>query len=170
MTTFTIDSDNNITAHTATPASADGDAFNSEKQLAKLAAEWPGARVVEIWNSLAGVTPVKKFTNRNVAIGRIWKQIQSLAPAAPAPRSKKAGGGKAPARARKAHTARQGSKKAEVLGLMGRTNGATLTEIMEATGWQAHTVRGFVAGTLKKMGVAVESSRRDDERVYRVKG
>jgi hypothetical protein len=53
--------------------------------------------------------------------------------------------------------------------ISGRKDGATLAEIMNATGWQAHTVRGFVAGTLKKMGVTVESFRSDDkERTYRL--
>jgi hypothetical protein len=45
----------------------------------------------------------------------------------------------------------------------------TLAEIMNATGWQAHTVRGFAAGTLKKMGITVESFRSEGkERTYRV--
>ena len=44
--------------------------------------------------------------------------------------------------------------------MMRRKDGATLAEIMQATGWQAHTVRGFMAGTLKKMGLTVESFRR----------
>ena len=53
--------------------------------------------------------------------------------------------------------------------MMRRKDGATLAEIMQATGWQAHTVRGFVAGTPKKMGVTVESFRSEDkERTYRV--
>jgi hypothetical protein len=53
---------------------------------------------------------------------------------------------------------------------MRRKQGATLHEIMKATGWQAHTVRGFVSGTLiKKQGLRVESFRSEDkERPYRV--
>jgi len=70
--------------------------------------------------------------------------------------------------ATKAASARDGSKKATVLGLLQRKNGATLGEIMKATGWQAHSVRGFISGTLgKKMGLTVESTKREDgERVY----
>jgi hypothetical protein len=71
------------------------------------------------------------------------------------------------------HTpAREGSKKAEVLALIQRQRGATLAEIMKATGWQAHSVRGFPSGIVgKKMGLAVESTRCEDgERVYRVAG
>jgi hypothetical protein len=66
--------------------------------------------------------------------------------------------------------AREGSKKAEVLDLMRRPKGATLAEVMKATGWQPHTVRGFVSGTLiKKLGLKVESFRSDEkERCYRI--
>ena len=78
MAIFTIDSENNIVAHAGTPASADHlQPFSTEKELAKLAADWPGSRLAEVWNSFAGVTPfddlkpVKKFTNRQIAVARI---------------------------------------------------------------------------------------------------
>ncbi len=68
--------------------------------------------------------------------------------------------------------AREGSKKAEVLGLLQRKGGGTLKHIMDATGWQAHSVRGFISGTLgKKMGLTVESTKRENgERVYQIAG
>jgi hypothetical protein len=67
--------------------------------------------------------------------------------------------------------ARKGSKKAEVIDLMRRSQGVTLAEIMALTGWQAHTVRGFISRTLtKKLGLKVESFRSNEkERTYRVK-
>jgi hypothetical protein len=70
-----------------------------------------------------------------------------------------------------ANVAREGSKKAGVLDLMRRSQGASLAEIMELTGWQPHTVRGFVSGTLvKKLGLKVESFRTEEkERTYRIK-
>jgi hypothetical protein len=73
-----------------------------------------------------------------------------------------------PGKAAKHAAARDGSKKAEVLGMLQRKGGATLAQIMKATGWQAHSVRGFISGALgKKMGLAVNSVRREDgERVY----
>jgi len=67
---------------------------------------------------------------------------------------------------------RQGSKTAKILDLLKRPGGATLSQIMKATGWQPHSVRGFISGTLgKKMGLAVTSAKGDDgERSYSVKG
>jgi hypothetical protein len=54
---------------------------------------------------------------------------------------------------------------------MRRAKGVTLAAIMEKTGWQAHTVRDFISGTVtRKMGFEVESFRSDDkERAYRIK-
>src|ERR1017187_1709379 len=68
--------------------------------------------------------------------------------------------------------ARQGSKTAQVLHLLQRSGGATLKELMKATGWQAHSVRGFLSGALgKKMGLVVTSTKAEDgERRYSVKG
>ena len=68
--------------------------------------------------------------------------------------------------------ARAGSKKDKVLALLKRRQGATLKELMKATGWQAHSVRGFLSGTIaKKMGLTVRSEKRDDgERVYSIPG
>ena len=84
MTTFTID-DNNITAHASAPAAQDNlAAFASQKELAKATADWPIARLVEVWNAFAGVPPfsdlkpVKKFTDRKAATTRIWAAIQVL--------------------------------------------------------------------------------------------
>jgi uncharacterized protein DUF3489 len=81
-------------------------------------------------------------------------------------------GKKAPKRQPKAKAARrgQGSKSAHVIALLEKSKGATLAELMKATGWPAHSVRGFLSGTLrKKMGLKVESAKPDDgERVYSI--
>ena len=94
----------------ATKAAAGTILVRSEKELAKAAGEWPASRLVELWNSFAGVAPftdckpVKKFENRDKAVARIWTTIQRLgnaiapkpAPEAqPAPVTKKAGKSKA---------------------------------------------------------------------------
>ena len=202
MTTFTLDADNNITAHDATPAAQDNTvAFATEKELSKLSADWPITRFVEVWNAFAGappfgdLKPVKKFTDRKTAVARIWKAIQTLGeelmrasirdaeaklkaartvpspapPAAPiAP--KKAKAAKQVTTKDAAPTARDGSKKAIVLDMLKRPDGATLSDIMSATAWQAHSVRGFISGSLgKKMGLTVESFKRPDgDRAYRL--
>jgi hypothetical protein len=197
MTTFVIGTDNDITAFSTPEQAQDlmtlgGQAFVSEKDLGKLAADWPAARLVEIWNSFAGVAPfgdlkpVKKFETREKAVKRIWQAVQKLAPGArdgapgapeaAASRKETTPAKKAPKRAQGVNKAqkkpaREGSKKAEVLALMRRKGGAPLAEIMKATGWQAHSVRGFISGGLgKKMGLQVESIRREDgQRTYSVK-
>ncbi len=205
--TFTIDAENNITAH-ATPEEAAAatttpfDSFSSQKELAELAKAWPAERLVAIWNSLTGVTPVESFKSVQAATRRIWKQIQSLGEAAqpetePAkPKAGKKGKGRArvahsapskgkatkkaaPAKkAPKAKTAakekdatgpREGSKTAQVVAMLQRKGGATISEIMKAMKWQRHTVRGFMAGAMKKAGYTVESFKSDKgERTYRI--
>ena len=207
MTTFTIDSDNNITAF-GTPEEAAAatttpfDSFTSEKELAALAAAWPAERLVAIWNSLPGVKPVKAFKSAKAAASRIWASIQGLGEAAKPeaePAKPKAGkkakggaqaanGAPAKAKATKKTTAaknapkakkaakapetagpREGSKTAQVVAMLQRTNGATLAEIMDKMGWQKHTVRGFMAGTMKKAGYTVESFKPEGgERTYRI--
>ena len=205
MTTFTINEQNEITAFAsreeATAATTTPfDAFATQKELAELAAAWPADRFAEIWNSLTGVTPVKKFKNPKTAISRIWDRIQGLGEAAqptaeptkPKARRKAAGGaqgakvapakGKATKKATPAKKApkgkkakakdsgpREGSKTAQVVALLQRKNGATLVEIMEKMGWQKHTVRGFMAGAMKKARYTVESFKPEGgERTYRI--
>jgi hypothetical protein len=198
MIIFTIENEsNNIMAH-ATVQDAEAvpkaERFRNEAGLAKLAADWPAARLVEIYNSLPGVSPIKKFTDRKTAVGRIWKAIQSLrralpkeagalaeaqtdataTPVAPqlaelAPTETPADQKTTPAKkAPKANGAREGSKTAIVLALLKREGGVTSKDLMAATGWQPHSVRGFLSGTVgKKMGLKVVSAKAESgERSY----
>jgi hypothetical protein len=87
MKAFSIDAENNITVFASAdsaPKTEGTEFFSSETALAELAATWQGNRLIEIWNSLAGVTPVKKFKDRATAVSGIWKAIQTLGDAAPA--------------------------------------------------------------------------------------
>ena len=80
-----------------------------------------------------------------------------------APKAKKTAKAAKPAKpAKKAPTpaTERNHKKAEVIAMMKRAKGVTLAEIMEATGWQKHTVRGFVSILGSKGGETIESSKR----------
>jgi hypothetical protein len=245
MKHFTINTDNNITLHASrkeAQAQVTELAFSTEEQFADAIGN-DNKRLIEIWNGLPGVTPVKKFTNRKIATERIWRAIQNLggpvaaapaevppkndatqaAPAieAPAPQttnepavneseaapgepetqqdvampetepevvasvgaqaadvapaeaeaSNKANRAeKTPTTERKAQEPRTGSKTDQAIAMMKRPGGATLKELMDAFGWQAHTVRGFVAGALtKKLGLTVVSTKpTGGERTYSI--
>jgi hypothetical protein len=67
------------------------------------------------------------------------------------------------------HNTRAKSKQAAVVALLNRPQGATIAALIAATGWQSHSVRGFLAGVVrKKLGLTVQSEKTDGERVYRV--
>ena len=71
----------------------------------------------------------------------------------------------------KAEDVREGSKTAKVLDLLKRRGGATMKQLMKATDWLPHSIRGFISGTVgKKMGLTVESIKAEDgQRSYSVK-
>jgi hypothetical protein len=218
MRTFTIDSDNNITVLAEVPEGTDrSTVFSTEKELTKIIADWPASRLIEAWNSFAGVPPfadlkpIKKFTSRKDAVARMWKAIDRLTPLVSEPASqgaptkgteattpiaepkatkparvgkksanvapkkdkpgKKATPAKKAPKGEKVSKARDGSKSAKILDLLKRPGGATAKELMKATGWQAHSLRGFLSGTVgKKMGLAVTSTKGEDgERTYSIK-
>jgi Protein of unknown function (DUF3489) len=68
--------------------------------------------------------------------------------------------------------ARDGSKQAQLISMLRRAKGATIDEVVEALEWQPHTVRGAIAGALKKkLGLDVTSEKDDKRgRVYRIAG
>lgn len=70
----------------------------------------------------------------------------------------------------KTRTPREGTKQATLIGMLRAPDGATIAEIMAATGWQSHTVRGAMSGALKKkLGLEVTSEKVEDRgRVYKL--
>jgi hypothetical protein len=70
----------------------------------------------------------------------------------------------------KATGTREGSKTAKILDLLKRPGGSTLKDLMKASGWQSHSVRGFLSILGKKKGLAVESTKSAaGERTYSIK-
>ena len=65
---------------------------------------------------------------------------------------------------------RENSKQAQVIAMLRRPEGSTVRQICEATGWQAHTVRGTFAGAFKKkLGLSIDSDKpQGGDRVYRI--
>jgi hypothetical protein len=61
------------------------------------------------------------------------------------------------------------TKAEQITTLLRRPEGATLAEMMKATGWQQHSLRGFMSGTIvKRKGLAITSEKLDGERRYRI--
>ncbi|HTQ54509.1 MAG TPA: DUF3489 domain-containing protein [Bryobacteraceae bacterium] len=147
-----------------------------EKPVKKL--KDPKAAVARIWARIQGLDdaarpepaaktkPAKKAKGgAQVAKGAPAKGKASKKTSA----AKNAPKGKKSAKAAEAGVPREGSKTAQVVAMLQRKNGATITEIMETMSWQRHTVRGFMAGAMKKAGYAVESFKPEGgERSYRL--
>jgi uncharacterized protein DUF3489 len=122
-----------------------------------LAGAWPLKRLVTLWNDLPGVPAVQKFTNREIALERIWRSVH--------------GGEEKQNQSREPKNPfREGSKAAQVYALLGRPEGATRREIEQLTGWQRHSVRGFLSASMRKQGYKLRLFLRAGERVYRLKG
>jgi Protein of unknown function (DUF3489) len=65
---------------------------------------------------------------------------------------------------------RPDTKQARAIAMLRKTAGATIAALMAATDWQQHSVRGFLAGTVrKKLGLNLVSEPTDKGRVYRIK-
>jgi hypothetical protein len=172
MFAFSIDPKDRISIIDQTAAKdlpRDGIRFRSQKELETLARDWPAARLAGIWNGIPGTAPVRRFSSRQIATARIWKALQSRAPVS----------GKLPVKAQKTKRAAEshkaaergeGSKKEKVMAMLSAEGGATLAQLMAATGWQKHSVRGFLSGTLKKkMGLKIVFSQNPaGARVFRI--
>jgi hypothetical protein len=130
--------------------------FSNLEELRTLTGEWHMRQFVNVWNKLPGKRKVSRFENRAIALERLWRAIKSIEEQSPASGEK--GQEKQPVRQ---------SKTECVMNLLKAPGGATLAALMQATGWQAHSVRGFLSRKLSKQsGLQLASFRRDGERVY----
>jgi hypothetical protein len=111
---------------------------------------------------------------RNVAPAK-GKSGKKASPAKKAPKTARGATPKPkatrPVKAAKEKGVREGSKTETILELLKQPGGVTSKELMKATGWQPHSVRGFLSGTVsKKMGLTVTSIKTEDgERTYSIK-
>jgi hypothetical protein len=143
-----------MVAETAEPAGTSS-TFSSLEELQQITGQWPLSRLVEIWNKLPRARAVARFENRQVAARRLWRAL-TCSDEQPASRTRR----------RRASQ----SKTQLVLQMLRRPEGATLKALMKATRWQPHSVRGFLSAQVgKKLGLTLESSKRDGERVYTVR-
>jgi hypothetical protein len=186
-TTYVIDADNKITLFGAQDTNFDGEIFSSESELLGLTEKWPEGRLLEVRNSIPGIETAGKVNSSKKVVAMIWRMINQLMPIEPdgalkpkgnskatkklgtkrAPAAKK---GKAPkppkTEGKRTTSGRRASKKAMVLGMIQRKGGATLEEIVDKTGWQKHTVRGFMATVPAKIGLKLKSEKVDGHRTY----
>ena len=155
---FIIHLDNR--SEVSTPSSKlpkfDGSAtFETEREFRDVVADWPGNRFVDVWNRLPRAKNVSKFTDRNTAIRRIWKALHELKPATEASPTA---------------DACKITKAERVTALLSSPSGASLRAIMVLTGWQPHSVRGFISAQLtKRMGLKIHLFKRNGERIYRIR-
>jgi hypothetical protein len=118
-------------------------ASNEELHAARLS----GKRLLALWNALPGVEKRRKVGDRDALVEQLWSAIETL----PDPDAKRP------------------SKQDEVIAMLRRPEGATVNEVVSATGWQRHTVRGIFSGTLKKkLGLTLASAKEERGRVYRI--
>ena len=117
------------------------------------AAQLSGKRLLALWNALPDVEKRRKLGDREALIDRLWSAIEAL-PDPDQPSDTK-----------------RPSKQDAVIAMLRRPEGATVDEVVSATGWQRHTVRGVFSGTLKKkLGLTLASAQEERGRVYRIGG
>ena len=169
---YAIQPDDQVVVYSSDSAPGGMACFSSETELAALSASWPPKTFIDVWNRLPDVTAVRKFTDRKTAVRRIWQAISQKESV-----GTKQSGVAQPAdlcesveKVKPPEAERASTKREQIITLLKRPEGATLKTIMAATGWQPHSVRGFVSGQLtKKMRLKVKSFTRDGERVYRIR-
>ena len=129
------------------------------------------------WERRGGATLNPLEPTMNTIVARVSSRAKKPPPPAPAKSTKTKSGAKSRPMPAENRTALRDERHAErvtkhdcVLKLLSRRNCVTIPEMMEATGWQQHSVRGFLAGTVKKkLGFTLTSSKSEGElRRYKI--
>ena len=121
-------------------------ASNEELHAAPLSSK----QLLTLWNALPGVAKRKKVGDRRALIDQLWSAIEALPDPEPQP------------------DVHRRSKQDGVIAMLRRPEGATVDEVVSATGGQRHTVRGVFSGTLKKKLGLTLASAKEQRRVYRI--
>jgi Protein of unknown function (DUF3489) len=99
------------------------------------------------------------------------KSAKKRSPAKSAPSAKAARPSTQAADDSKTKKPNSNSKQSRVIAMLQSSSGATITAMMKATGWQKHSVRGFLAGVVRKrLKLKLESTKVGDDRIYRIAG
>ena len=114
------------------------------------AAPLSSKQLLTLWNALPGVEKRKKVGDRRALIDQLWSAIEALPDPEPQP------------------DVHRRSKQDGAIAMLRRPEGATVDEVVSATGWQRHTVRGVFSGTLKKKLGLTLASAKEQRRVYRI--
>ena len=108
---------------------------------------FPVMRLLAIYNALPGINPVKRFADRKIAIKSVWTQLEKLP----------------------LGEVRAESKQALIIRLLRQPEGSDMARLVEATGWQSHSVRGLISGALRKrQGLKVDLSVQGGRSFYRI--
>lgn len=122
---------------------------------------------------LIAETTTDSHVNADVALNQIWRNDADSASTSASEATSAVAPEEAPAEASpvpRSRPPRQGTKQAMLIEMLRREGGVTIDEIVAATAWRHHTVRGYFAGALKKkLGLEVTSEKVEGkERVYRL--
>lgn len=108
---------------------------------------FPVVRLLAIHNALPGVNPIKRFADRKIAIKSVWIQLEKLP----------------------LGEVKTESKQALVIRLLRQPEGCDMPGLVEATGWQSHSIRGLISGTLRKrQGLKITLAMLEGRAIYRI--